>query len=80
MSPKNTHNRIVLNKNQSGQVEYCEACDVIELEIGPVSVRLHAQDLALFSTLIQEAETRLRFYNMEKTRFETDMLKVGGMH
>jgi hypothetical protein len=80
MSPKNTHNRIVLNKNQSGQVEYCEACDVVELEIGPVSVRLHAQDLALFSTLIQEAETRLRFYNMEKTRFETDMLKVGGMH
>jgi hypothetical protein len=80
MSPKNSHKRIVLNKNQSGQVEYCEACDVVELEIGAVSIRLHAQDLSLFSMLIQEAELRLRYFNMEKTRFESEMVKVGGVH
>jgi hypothetical protein len=80
MSPKNSHKRIVLNKNQSGQVEYCEICDVVELEIGAVSIRLHAQDLSLFSMLIQEAELRLRYYNMEKTRFESEMVKVGGVH
>lgn len=80
MNPKNTHKRIVLNKNQSGLVEYCEGCNVVELEVGPVSLRLHAQDLELFSELIQEAEMHLRYYKMEKAKFETEMVKVGGIH
>jgi len=80
MNPKNTHKRIQLNQNQSGKVEYCEGCDVIEMEIGPVSLRLHAQDLSLFSTLIQEAEMHLHFLKLEKTKVETDMLEVGGAH
>ncbi len=80
MSQKNEHRRILLNKNQSGLVEYCERCEVVEVEIGPVSIRLQAQDLALFSTLIQEADSRLRYYNMEKARFEADVVKVGGIH
>ena len=80
MSQKNEHRRILLNKNHSGLVEYCERCEVVEIEIGPVSIRLQAQDLELFSTLIQEADSRLRCYNMEKARFEADVLKVGGIH
>jgi len=80
MNPKNTHNRIQLNQNESGKVEYCEGCDVVELEMGAMSVRLHAQDLALFSKLIQEAEMRLRFYKTEKTKFETEMVEVSGLH
>ncbi len=80
MSQKNEHRRILLNKNQSGVVEYCERCEVVEVEIGPVSIRLQAQDLELFSTLIQEADTRLRYYNIEKSRFEAAVVKVGGMH
>lgn len=80
MSPKNTHKRILLNKNQSGLVEYCEGCEVVEVEIGPVSIRLQAQDLELFSTLIQEADMRLRYYNMEKTRFDRHIVKVRGVH
>lgn len=80
MNPKNTHKRIVLNQNKSGKVEYCEDCDVVEVEIGPVSVRLHAQDLALFSTLMQEAEMHLRYYKVENTQFETELGEVGNMH
>lgn len=80
MSPKNTHKRILLNKNQSGLVEYCEGCEVVEVEIGPVSIRLQAQELELFSTLIQEADMRLRYYNMEKRQFNTGVVKVGGVH
>ncbi len=80
MSRKNEHKRILLNKNQSGLVEYCERCEVVEVEIGPVSIRLQAQDLELFSNLIQEADSRLRYYNMEKARFESDLVKVGGIH
>jgi hypothetical protein len=80
MAPKNTHKRILLNKNQSGQVEYCEGCNVVELEVGPVSLRLYAQDLALFSALVHEAEMHLRYYKMEKKKFETTMVNVGGFH
>jgi Family of unknown function (DUF6686) len=80
MSPKNTHKRVLLNKNKSGQVEYCEACDVVEMEVGPVSIRLHAQDLEHFSALIQAAEMRLNYYNVEKARYETGVLKMEGVH
>lgn len=84
MNPKNAHNRILLNKNPSGQVAFCEGCDAVdlevELEVGAVSLRLHAQDLSLFSALVQEAETRLRYYRVEKAHFDTEMVKMGGMH
>jgi hypothetical protein len=80
MNTKNTHKRMQLSQNESGKIEYCEGCDVVEMAIGPVSVRLHAQDLALFSTLIQEAEMHLRYYQLEKTKFEAEAIKVGGMH
>lgn len=80
MNQKNTHKRIQLNQNESGKVEYCEGCDVVELEIGPMSVRLHAQDLPVFSKLIQEAEMHLRYYQTEKKKFETEMVEVGGLH
>lgn len=53
---------------------------MVELEIGPVSLRLHAQDLELFSELVQDAELRLRYYKTEKEKFETEMVKVGGIH
>ncbi|MDE0927013.1 MAG: hypothetical protein OR997_08140 [Methylophilaceae bacterium] len=80
MNPENTHKRIQLNQNGSGKIEYCEGCDVVEMEMGPVSVRLQAQDLALFSTLIQEAEMHLRYHKLEKTKFEAGVIKVGEMH
>lgn len=80
MKPKNTHKRFLLNKNQSGQIDYCEACNVVELEVGPISLRLHAEDLELFSELVQDAELRLRYYKTEKAEFETEMVKLGGIH
>lgn len=80
MNPKNTHSRILLNKNTAGQIEFCEGCDVIELEVGAISLRLHAEDLRQFSALVQEAELRLRYYRIEKARFETEMMKISGVH
>lgn len=80
MSQKNEHRHFLLNKNQIGLVEYCEGCDVVEVEIGSVSIRLQAQDFKLFSTLIQEADSKLRYYNMEKTEFNVQMVKFRGIH
>jgi len=80
MSSKNAHKRILLNKNSSGQVEFCEACDVVEIAVGPVSIRMHAPDLEQFSALIKEAEMRLDYYNLEKTKFVFGAMKVAGVH
>ena len=77
---ESNHKRILLNKNQSGHVEYCESCEVVELAIGAISVRLHAQDLQLLSSLVQEAVIRLDDYNVDKAEFDRYMLKVGGVH
>lgn len=36
--------RILLAKNEAGRVGYCEGCDVVELEIGAMSLRIDAKD------------------------------------
>ena len=80
MDLKNKHRRILLNKNQSGSLEYCEACDVVEMEVGFVSIRLHAKDMKIFSQLIQGAEMRLNYYRLEESRYEADVLEIGEIH
>lgn len=80
MDEKNKHKRILLNKNPTGQVDYCEACDVIEIALGPLSVRLHAKDLAMFSELVRESEMRLAYYEAEKTSNQMCVAKLEGLH
>lgn len=79
MGPKNEHKRVLLNRNQSGQVDYCDGCEVVEIAVGPVSVRLHSQDLQLFSTLIQGAVMRLEAYSFDREAFAGDLVDVESM-
>lgn len=74
------HKRILLNKNPTGEIEYCEACDLVELALGPVSIRLHAKDLVLFSQLVSEAETRLSYYEAEKKRNHLSIENIDNFH
>lgn len=66
MSPKNQHSRILLAKSESGSIAFCEACDVVELEMGAISMRIDAQSLAVFSSLFKDADIRLNYYRLEK--------------
>lgn len=70
MSPKNQHLRILLAKNESGSIAFCESCDVVELEIGAISVRIDAQSLEALSGLFKDANIRLNYYCSEKASFE----------
>ena len=79
MKLKNEHSRKLLSKNASGRIEFCEECNVVELEIGAFSIRLHAQDLAILNQLIREADFNLNFYQLEKANTEPGMLS-SGMH
>ena len=70
MSLKNQHSRILLAKNENGSLAYCEGCDVVELELGAVSMRVDAQSLETLNSLFKVANIRLNYYRLEKAGFE----------
>lgn len=80
MNPNNKHKRITLSQNACGQVAYCESCHVIEMALGAVSIRVHADDLAQLAMLLQQADARMEHYHREKAHVEDTMLKASNLH
>ena len=58
--------RILLSKNESGQIVFCENCNVAELELGAISLRVEAGTLHALRSLLADATTRLALYEHEK--------------
>ena len=65
MTPKNQHARILLAKNNAGAIAFCEACDVVEMEVGAISLRIDAESLEALSILLKDGNTRLSYYRLE---------------
>ena len=70
MTPKNQHSRVLLAKNLGGTITYCEACDVIEVEMGAISMRIDAPSLEALSALFKDADFRLNYFRLEKSKIE----------
>jgi hypothetical protein len=70
MIPKNQHARLLLAKNTAGAIAFCEACDVVEMEIGAISLRIDAESLEALSLLLKDANTRLNYYRLESASAE----------
>jgi hypothetical protein len=70
MTPKNQHARVLLAKNNAGAIAFCEACDVVEMEIGAISLRIDAESLEALSILLKDANTRLSYYRLEMASAE----------
>ncbi len=73
MKHKSQNSRILLSKNEGGAIAFCEACDVLELEIGTISLRVNAPSLEALSQLINEATESMKIYKSEKARFIQSM-------
>lgn len=58
--------RVLLSKNESGQIVFCENCNVAELELGAISLRVEADTLQALRGLLADAVTRLSLYQHEK--------------
>lgn len=58
--------RVLLSKNESGQIVFCENCNVAELELGAISLRVEASTLQALRGLLADAVTRLNLYQHEK--------------
>lgn len=58
--------RVLLSKNESGQIVFCENCNVAELELGAISLRVEVGTLQALRGLLADAVTRLNLYQHEK--------------
>lgn len=80
MDIKNQHSRVLLSKNEGGAITFCEGCNLLELDIGSLSLRLDGLALELLNQLMSEAKTSMRLYKQEKARFKHITLHKFGMH
>ncbi len=80
MRTKSQHSRMLLSKNEGGAITFCEDCDVLELEIGAVSLRIDSSSLELLNKLMNEATTSMKTYKQEKARFTQAMEQNFGLH
>lgn len=69
MLPKNQPNRILRAKNQNGAMAFYEACNVMEMETGAISLRMEAESLEAVSGLLKEADIRLSCYRLDKASY-----------
>jgi len=58
--------KILLAKNEAGSAGYCESCDVVELGIGAISIRIVATDLYYIAQLLKVADTNMAHYHLAK--------------
>lgn len=80
MKPRSQHSRILLSRNEGGAIAFCESCDVLELEIGAVTIRIDSHSLELLSKLMNEATASMKSYKQEKARFTQEMQQSFDLH
>lgn len=68
MKPNKICKRVVLAGTYGSKVLFCEACNVVEMEIGALSLRLEAHAFHSLSVLMQEAAAKLALYAAAKSR------------
>jgi hypothetical protein len=80
MNSKNQHSRILLSRNEGGAIAFCESCDVLELEIGAISLRIDSPSLEMLSKLMNEATASMKLYKQEKARFTQAIQRNCDLH
>ena len=80
MRPRNQHSKILLSRNEGGAIAFCESCEVLELEIGAVSLRIDSLSLELLCQLMNEATVSMKTYKQEKAKFTEAMQQNFGLH
>ncbi|MDR5170954.1 hypothetical protein IHQ56_03885 [Methylobacillus flagellatus] len=67
MKTANNCRRVVLAGAEGCRVLYCEECNVMEIEVGALSLRLEDHAFNSLAEMIQEAATRLAIYSANKS-------------
>ena len=67
MKTVNDCKRVVLAGGEGCRVVYCEKCNVAEIEIGAMSLRLENHAFHSVAEMIQEAAARLAIYSANQS-------------
>ena len=68
MKPEKICKRITLAGSQGCRILYCEECNVAEMEIGSLSLRLDVEAFNTLAGMAQEGLAKLALLNEAKTR------------
>lgn len=68
MKSSNNCKRVVLAGSDGCRVLFCEECNVAEVEVGALSLRLEAHAFHTLGELLQEATAKLAVFNAAKSR------------
>jgi len=79
MKPANSCKRVVLAGQDGCRVLYCEECNVAELEVGALSLRLDMHAFNTLHELLQEAAAKVAVFNAAKAEHEL-MAGVRNVH
>lgn len=71
MNP-NPCKRILLAGVDGCRVSYCEDCQVAEIEVGALSLRLEMHAFANLSDILQEANAKLAAFHATKSAYERE--------
>ncbi|MEZ0232973.1 MAG: hypothetical protein ACAH12_09040 [Methylophilaceae bacterium] len=70
MKPANACKRVVLAGNDGCRILFCEECNIAEVEVGALSLRLDVQAFNTLSELLQEAASKVAIFNAAKAQNE----------
>lgn len=59
MATQSTHAKIALSKNNAGTIRYCESCDVLEMGLEVISMRLGSAMFEALSSPLAQAVKQL---------------------
>lgn len=78
MKTANNCRRVVLAGGEGCRVLYCEECNVAEVEVGALSLRLEAHAFNSLAEMMQEAAARLAIHcaNKSHSQFTTSVKNV----
>jgi hypothetical protein len=79
MEPSNSCHRVVLAGNSGCRVLYCEECNVAEVEVGALSLRLEMIAFNSLGEMLQEAMNQLAQIQNANAR-QKSYSHVGNVH
>ncbi|HEY8119353.1 MAG TPA: hypothetical protein VIE91_08955 [Methylophilaceae bacterium] len=78
MKPSNNCKRVILAGKDGCRVMFCEDCNVAEVEVGALSLRLEVQAFTTLSEMLQEAAATASFTALKRQQNLRGML--GNVH
>jgi hypothetical protein len=77
MIENNNCTKVLLANAMGVRMMYCKGCDVVELEIGAISIRLSPETIQRIANVMMKASLKLdNFYNAKEAQPRVEPLRL----